>query len=442
MINSEALKLYRFSRIEGNNMKKVMVCGCGAQGSTICRKLDQEPNIEEVICADYDLKAAEDVCRLMNKGRPVRVDAADLEEIKAAAQGCELLINVMPLRFGANMLKAAMDLGCCYQDLAASENIPECKDVPEYDRWIAGIRYMYEEYGKVFARNNTTAIIGTGSAPGVMCVMARKCVNQLDECDTLNMMVYEGVEAKRFLPFWWSTDVAIADMQEDAFALEDGRLIRTKPFSRKIYRKWPEYDMHPVMLCEHAHDEPVYVCFNSQKYFKGCKNAYFKYGGVGIQFAEPLYRAGLLSRKQEEVDGQMIVPRDLILKHLPMAPKNPEEIKQIIDEGIISDGGTFVIEAYGKKDGKDVMVELHLNAPGLVESYEKARMTGEMYLTGQGAFLYTKLFVNDMIDQKGLISSDMLSDKQVEQYISWAKELGITYEMQIKEGVVPADLKG
>ena len=422
-------------------MKKVMVCGCGVQGSTICRKLDLEENIEEVICADYDLEAAKAVCSLMKKGTPVRVDASDIEQIKKAAQGCELLVNVMPIQFGVNMLKAAMELGCCYQDLAAIENVPECMDVDPYNRWIAGIRYMYNEYGKVFAQNGTTAIIGTGSAPGVMCVMARKCVSELDSCDTLNMMVYEGVEAKRFLPFWWSTDVALADMQEDAYALKDGQIVRTKPFSHKIYRSWPEYDMKPVMMCEHAHDEPVYVAFNSEKYFKGCKNAYFKYGGVGIEFSEPLYRSGLLSWNEEEIDGQEVIPHDVILKHVPLAPKDPEQIKEIIDEGLVSDGGAFVIEAYGKKDGKDVIVELHLTAPGLVESYEKARMTSEMYLTGQGAFLYTKLFVNDMIDQKGLISSDMLSDKQIEQYIEWAKELGITYTMEIKEGSVPADLK-
>ena len=422
-------------------MKKVMVCGCGVQGSTICRKLDLEENIEEVICADYDLEAAKAVCSLMKKGTPVRVDASDIEQIKKAAQGCELLVNVMPIQFGVNMLKAAMELGCCYQDLAAIENVPECMDVDPYNRWIAGIRYMYNEYGKVFAQNGTTAIIGTGSAPGVMCVMARKCVSELDSCNTLNMMVYEGVEAKRFLPFWWSTDVALADMQEDAYALKDGQIVRTKPFSYKIYRNWPEYDMKPVMMCEHAHDEPVYVAFNSEKYFKGCKNAYFKYGGVGIEFSEPLYRSGLLSWNEEEVDGQEVIPHDVILKHVPLAPKDPEQIKEIIDEGLVSDSGAFVIEAYGKKDGKDVVVELHLTAPGLVESYEKARMTSEMYLTGQGAFLYTKLFVNDMIDQKGLISSDMLSDKQIEQYIDWAKELGITYTMEIKEGSVPADLK-
>ena len=422
-------------------MKKVMVCGCGAQGSTICRKLDMEPNIEEVVCCDYDLKAAEAVCALMKKGTPKRVDASDLEQVKEAAKGCELLVNVMPLEYGANVLKAAMELGCCYQDLAAVEDLPEVMDVNKYDRWLAGIKYMYEEYGKVFAKNDTTAIIGTGSAPGIMCVMARKCVNELDSCDTLNMMVYEGVEAKRFLPFWWSTDVALADMQEDAYALEDGKIIRTKPFSRKIYRKWPEYDNAPVMLCEHAHDEPVYVAFNSEKYFKGCRNAYFKYGGLGIQFSEPLYRSGLLSYEEEEVDGEKIIPHDVILKHVPLAPKDPEQIRQIIDEGIVSDGGAFVIEAYGEKDGKDVMVELHLNAPGLIEAYQRAKMTGEMYLTGQGAFLYTKLFVNDMIGQKGLISSDMLDEKQVEQYIEWAKELGITYTMEIKEGVTATDLK-
>ena len=44
-------------------------------------------------------------------------------------------------------------------------------------------------------------------------------------------------------------------------------------------------------------------------------------------------------------------------------------------------------------------------------------MSGEMYLTGQGAFLFTKLFVNDKITQKGLISADMLDDTQVEQYL-------------------------
>ena len=47
---------------------------------------------------------------------------------------------------------------------------------------------------------------------------------------------------------------------------------------------------------------------------------------------------------------------------------------------------------------------------------------------------FTKLFVNDMIDQKGLITSDMLEDRQVEQYLEWAHELDINYTFDILEG--------
>ena len=417
-------------------MKKVMVCGCGAQGSTICRKLDQEPNIEEVICADFNYAAAEAVCKLMTKGTPKQVDASSVDAIVAAAEGCELIVNVMPLELGINVMKAALQVKACYQDLSACENVVE--GYPEYDTWFEGIRYMYTEYGKKFAENGTTAIIGTGSAPGVMCVVARKAVNELDECDTINCMVYEGTRSKRFIPFWWSPVTALCDMEEDAFAFENCEHIRTKPFSRPVKRNWPECGRE-VTLVEHAHDEPVYIGFNREKYFKNCKNAYFKYGGTGIEFSEGLYKAGLLHHEEEEFNGVKISPFDWVLAHVPAAPKDPEVIKEIIDEGIVEDNGAFVCEAYGQKDGKNVMGDLYRCAPGIEEAHEKAKMSGEMYLTGQGAFLYTKLFVNEMITQKGLISSDMLDDDQVEQYLAWAKELGITYNIEIKEGVVCED---
>lgn len=418
-------------------MKKVMVCGCGVQGTTICRKLDLEPNVEEIICADYDIKIAEEVCKMMKKGKPVKVDASNIDEIVKAAEGCELIVNVMPLDFGVNVLEAAIRVKANYQDLAACENIADCPD--PRDNWLEGIKIMYNDYGKRFAENGTTAIIGTGSAPGVMCVVARKAVNELDTCDTMNMMVYEGVEAKRFLPYWWSPLVALSDMEEDAYAFENGEHIRTTPFSRPVKRSWPEMGGREVTMIEHAHDEPVYVGFNREKFFKGCKNAYFKYGGVGVQFAEAIYRAGLLSHEEEEIRGRKVVPFDVVLAHTPAPPKTPAEIKEILDEGLIADEGAFVCEAYGKKDGKDVMVDLHVFAPGVVEAYEKDKMSGEMYLTGQGAFLFTKLFVNNKVTQPGLISSDMLNDEQVEQYLAWAKELDITYEIDIKEGVVWED---
>ena len=117
-----------------------------------------------------------------------------------------------------------------------------------------------------------------------------------------------------------------------------------------------------------------------------------------------------------------------------------EEIKETRDRmEALTEELKILLLPRDENDGKNVMVDLHLCAPGIEEAYEKAKMSGEMYLTGQGAFLYTKLFVNEMITQKGLISSDMLDDEQVEQYLAWAAELGITYNIEIKEGVVCED---
>ena len=162
--------------------------------------------------------------------------------------------------------------------------------------------------------------------------------------------------------------------------------------------------------------------------FKGCRNAYFKYGGVGVDFAYPLKRAGLLSYEEEEINGRKVIPFEVILSHIPPAPKYHEEIKEIIEEGIVSDGGAAVVECYGKKDGKDILVEAHVNAPGLVDSFEKSGLTAETYLTGQGGFLFSKLFVNGQMNHAGLITSDMLTDEENELYLKYAAELDITVD--------------
>ena len=405
-------------------MKKILILGVGAQGSTVAQRMDEEENVSEIICADYDEKAVSELVGILKKGRGVKVDASDLDSIKAAAEGVDLIVNGLPLQFGKNVLEAALAVGTNYQDFAATESI--------HKDWVEGIKIMYDQYGKRFKEIGKTAVIATGSAPGLICAAARHTMRYLDTCDTIYNIVYEGVEAKRFLPFWWSPITALSDMGGTPIAYENGQLIKTEPFSKPIYRKYDYLDRE-IRFVEHDHDEPVHMGLNAKEFFKDAKNIYFKYAGAGVDFAKPLYRAGLLSHKKETIKGVEIAPFDVVLAHVPPAPKFKEEIKEIIDEGLVSDSGCMVIEAYGKKDGKDVLVETHVNAPGLVESYEKSGITAEMYLTGQGGYLFSKLFVNDKFDQTGLISSDMLTMEQVDCYFEYAAELDITLDTKVKE---------
>ncbi len=399
--------------------KKVLVLGTGAQGTTVVKRLDEEPNVGRIICADYDEAAARELAGTLKKVEGCFVDASDTEQIAELIKGCDLVVNALPLDYGKNVLEAALKAKCNYQDFAACEGIA--------GTWEEGMEVMLTEYSDRFKEIGKLAIIGTGSAPGTMCVVARDTVKDIDECDTIYMIVYEGVEAKRFQPYWWSPKVALADMDDMPVAYINDKICRTRPFSLPIVRNY-DYVGYPVRLVEHAHDEPFYVGRNSKTLFKGAHNVYFKYGGVGIEFAEPLARAGLLRREAIEVNGQKVIPHDVILSMMPAPPRFPHEIKEILDEGLVSDTGAFVVEAMGKKDGRPVRVESHLSAPGLADSYEKYGVSGEQYLTGQGGFLFTKLFVNDKMSQTGLISSDMLTDDQNDQYLAWAEELDITIE--------------
>ncbi len=403
--------------------KKVLVLGTGAQGTTVVRRLDEEANVEKIICADYDEAAARELAGTLNKVEGCFVDASKREEITALIEGCDLVVNALPLEYGKNVLEAALEAKCNYQDFAACEGIA--------DTWEESMEVMLTEYSDRFRGIGKLAIIGTGSAPGVMCVVARDTMKYIDECDTIYMNIYEGVEARRFQPYWWSPKVALGDMADLPLAYINDKICRTRPFSLPIVRNY-DYVGYPVRLVEHAHDEPFYMGRNSKTLFKGAHNIYFKYGGVGVEFAEPLSRAGLLSKEAVEVNGQKIVPHDLVLGMLPAPPRFSYEIKEILDEGIISDSGAFVVEAMGKKDGKPLRVESHLFAPGLVESYEKYGISGEQYLTGQGGFLFTKLFIDDKMSQTGLISSDMLTPEENDQVIAWAAELDITVERRFE----------
>jgi len=212
--------------------------------------------------------------------------------------------------------------------------------------------------------------------------------------------------------------------------LKDGELVRTEPFSLPVYRHFKGCSKE-VMFIEHAHDETVYMGLNKDSHFKGAKNINFKYGGVGVEFAAPLYRAGLLSREEVEIKGRKVIPFDVIISHLPPAPKYYDEIKEILDEGLVRDESAFVVEATGTKDGKNVLVETSGKAPGCVDSFKRAGITGEMYFTGQCGFLFTKLFVNDEYTQTGLISTDMLTDGEIDIYLNYAKQLDITLETNV-----------
>jgi len=123
-------------------LKKVLVLGVGAQGSAAAKKLDLEPTVEEIVCADIDAVAVENLVKTLAKARGTTVDAHDKKSIVKAAEGADLILNGLPLECTQNVLEAALEVKAHYQDYAATTAL--------HEDWVESIRIQYEVYGPKF----------------------------------------------------------------------------------------------------------------------------------------------------------------------------------------------------------------------------------------------------------------------------------------------------
>lgn len=401
-------------------MKKVMVIGVGAQGSTIAKRLNEEFLIEEIICADYDDRAVAEMENTLSKVKGVKVDAKNLNKIIEAARGVDLIVNGLAPDFNVNVMEAALEVGACYQDMASG---------PVTDIGFVDAVKRSFSYDQKFKDKGLTALFNTGSAPGMANVITRESVDQLDSCESIEITVYDGIWSKKFIPFWWSPQTAFGDMAAEPIRFENGKFIRVKPFNEPLVEDFPGMGMRRTT--DHEHEEPVTMGLLADKVLKGVKFVNFRYGGPGLDLAEYFFKMGLLSEDVIEIKGQKIIPMDLISRLTPPAPKYPDEIKSVLDEGMYSEEGAFRVRVEGMRNGKNTRIDCFANAPGLTEAFEKAQITHESYFTGQAAFLFSRMFVNNKISIKGAYPPEVLDADERAYYLDEAAKLDITVDQNV-----------
>jgi saccharopine dehydrogenase (NAD+, L-lysine-forming) len=402
-------------------MRKIMIMGVGAQGSTIAKRAQEEPSVEEIVCADYDVRAAQELEKSLSKAKAVQVDARKAENIAAAAEGCGLIVNGLPPDFNTRVMDAALEAGANYLDMASSAD--------ENDDWVNGVRLTLAR-GETFEKAGLTALIDCGSAPGIANVVTREACDLFDSVDTIDINVYEGIWTKRFIPFWWSPDTAFQDMADEPIVYENGEFKKVPPFNRP---EWLEFrGLGKRLMCDHHHEETATMGLLADEYLKGAKNIYFRYGGPGCDLAKRFWEMGLLSSEPVEVDGVEVVPMRLINKLAPPAPKYEKEIQEAIDSGLEQEEGAMLIRVDGTRDGEKVRVDSYVNTPGLIESFEKARISHEAYFTGQCGWLFTKMLIKGEVTQKGVFPPEVLAAEPRAYFLKEAAKLDITVDQYIE----------
>jgi len=90
--------------------------------------------------------------------------------------------------------------------------------------------------------------------------------------------------------------------------------------------------------------------------------------------------------------------------------------------------GATMVRVEGTLAKKKTRIDMYVNAPGLTEAYKKYKITHETFLTGQSAFLFTKMLVNGKITQQGVFPPEVLEKAEREYYLKEAAKLGITID--------------
>lgn len=394
-----------------------MIVGTGAQGSTIARRMQEEPGVEEIVCADYDERAAKELEDSLSKATACKLDARETAEVVKAAKGCELIVNGLTPSFNMGVMDAALEVSACYQDLASGP-------IDEED-FVDAVRRQLDR-DREFKDAGLAALTNTGSAPGVANVVTREAVDRFDSVESIEILVYDGIWSKRFIPFWWSPETAFGDMAATPIRWKDGAFQRGTPFGNPELVEFR--GLGERLMFDHEHEEPVTMGLLADRYLKGVRNVSFRYGGPATELAKNLYQMGLLSWEPVEVDGVEIVPMRLISKLTPPAPKYREEIQEVLDEGMVSEEGVFLVRVKGMKDGDELGIDSYVNVPGLRESFDRAGISHESYYTGQGAALFAKMFVNHKIKLRGVFPPEAFDSEERAYFLAEAAKLDINVD--------------
>ena len=152
--------------------KTVVVMGTGAQGGTIAMRLNDEPNVGKIICADNDFTAARRYEKALAKAEAVKVDARDADQVAEISLGADLIVNGLPPEFNPVVMHAALENGLHYQDMASG---------PVADIDFVGAVKRQLALDARFKSAGLSALINTGSAPGLVNVVARNAADKLDQ---------------------------------------------------------------------------------------------------------------------------------------------------------------------------------------------------------------------------------------------------------------------
>ncbi|HSQ35901.1 MAG TPA: saccharopine dehydrogenase C-terminal domain-containing protein [Candidatus Binatia bacterium] len=289
--------------------KKIIVLGSGLVGAPMALDLAADPQFE-VSVADLSPEALQK-CALNKAVKALRADLSDAARVKDLVSAQDLVINAVPGFLGFQTLKAVIEAGKNVVDIAFFPEDP----------------FLLDELAK---KNDVTAIVDCGVAPGMSNVLVGHVHHQLEQTHSALIFV-GGLPETRTWPYEYKAVFSPVDVIEEyirpARYVENGKLVVRPALSDAEYLNLPSVSS--------------LVAFNSDGLrtldIPNMKEKTLRYPGH-IEKIAVLRETGFFSQEPLEINGVRIRPLDFTAKLLfPIWKLQPGEtditVMQVVVEG-------------------------------------------------------------------------------------------------------------
>ena len=305
----------------GSNNKRPLVAvlgGAGAMGRATVFDLSRSGH--PLLLLEADPKAAERVARRYGHGRArvAEADARDAADLAKRLAGVAAVVNCAPYNFNLAVMEAALRARCHYLDLGGLFHTTR-------------IQLTHDDE---FRRHGLLAVLGIGSAPGIMNVMARAAADPLKRVTAVR--VYNGgadfTRRRAPVAFGFAPATVLDEFTLPPMVFEKGRFRARQPLSGGEDFLF-EVGLQRVHLSLHSEVATLPLSYRD-KHIRKCS---FKiaYDATLIERLKLLIDLGLTDRRR---GPRGVAPRDVLLDCFKRLPAPPDFIDDRDCLAVVVDG--------------------------------------------------------------------------------------------------------
>lgn len=321
-------------------MKITVLGAAGNMAPGVIRDLADAGEVKKIVLVDLVGKKgvlearASSWCR--GKAAIAFADVNDQDGLRQAIKGSDAVANCTIYYYNLDVMRACLAEGVNYVDMGGLFHVTR-EQMKRDDQW---------------KKRGITAVLGMGSAPGIVNVMSRFAVDMLDTVESIyirdGIVNFTRSDVPLAIPYALGT--LLDEFIMNPYIFENGDWREVVPFyGEEVIDFPPPVGTQPVYCTLHSEEATIPASFKS----KGLKQMSFKLG-LPKAFDEKLrflVALGLGSRDAIEINGHPAIPRDFLMALTDRLPK---------PEGKPDDHKVLRVDVAGVKNGrkKDIRVEM------------------------------------------------------------------------------------